>query len=222
MVISITFILLTSFVEAMGFGDWLKDKDEPSGGEIEREFQTEASSDSTEPEPEYSAKDNTETSSEPAEEPTSSSQTSEETSSSGSQLGIQELMNKRAKLEEAIDYVGLLIKNLKDKRTKLVKNIEDELVDIGNLKEKLTKINQFISEEKQGLEDLSAKRSRAEKDADEVGSIVYNMRDRIAEIEINKLVIISETLSPIYFPKKPDVIEAIKGRNSNDISILSF
>ena len=45
MVISITFILLTSFVEAMGFGDWLKDKDEPSGGEIEREFQTEASSD---------------------------------------------------------------------------------------------------------------------------------------------------------------------------------
>jgi chromosome segregation ATPase len=86
-------------------------------------------------------------------------------------------------LEEAIDYVGLLIKNLKDKRTKLVKNIEDELVDIGNLKEKLGKINQFISEEKQGLEDLSAKRSRAEKDADEVGSIVYNMRDRIAEID---------------------------------------
>jgi chromosome segregation ATPase len=86
-------------------------------------------------------------------------------------------------LEEAIDYVGLLIKNLKDKRTKLVKNIEDELVDIGNLKEKLGKINQFIGEEKQGLEDLSAKRSRAEKDADEVGSIVYNMRDRIAEID---------------------------------------
>jgi len=28
MVISITFILLTSFVEAMGFGEWLKDKDE--------------------------------------------------------------------------------------------------------------------------------------------------------------------------------------------------
>ena len=99
MVISITFILLTSFVEAMGFGDWLKDKDEPSGGEIERKFQAEASSDFTEPEPEpeHSAEDNTETSSEPAEEPTSSSQTSEETSSSGSQLGIQELMNKRAK-----------------------------------------------------------------------------------------------------------------------------
>ena len=52
MVISITFILLTSFVEAMGFGDWLKDKDEPSGGEIERKFQAEASSDFTEPEPE--------------------------------------------------------------------------------------------------------------------------------------------------------------------------
>ena len=57
------------------------------------------------------------------------------------------------------------------------------MVDISNLKEKLGKINQFIGEEKQGLEDLSAKRSRAEKDADEVGSIVYNMRDRIAEID---------------------------------------
>ena len=121
MVISITFILLTSFVEAMGFGEWLKDKDEPSGGEIEREFQTEASSGfaEPEPEPERSTEDNTETSSEPAEEPTSQPQTSEESSSSASQLGIQELMNKRAKLEEAIDYVGLLIKNLKDKRTSL-------------------------------------------------------------------------------------------------------
>ncbi len=112
MVISITFILLTSFVEAMGFGEWLKDKDEPSGGEIEKEFQTETSSGfaEPEPEPERSTEDNTETSPEPAEEPTSQSQTSEESSSSASQLGIQELMNKRAKLEEAIDYVGLLHK----------------------------------------------------------------------------------------------------------------
>ncbi|HET9009475.1 MAG TPA: transcriptional regulator, partial [Nitrosarchaeum sp.] len=35
------------------------------------------------------------------------------------EIGIVELMDKRAKLEEAIDYVGLMIKNLKDKRTVL-------------------------------------------------------------------------------------------------------
>ena len=46
---------------------------------------------------------------------------------------------KRAKLEEAIDYVGLMIKNLKDKRTLLEKDVEEEAVDIKNLKEKLTK-----------------------------------------------------------------------------------
>ena len=33
---------------------------------------------------------------------------------SESTIGIGELMGKRAKLEEAIDYVGLMIKNLKD------------------------------------------------------------------------------------------------------------
>lgn len=38
-----------------------------------------------------------------------------------SQIGIGELMGKRAQLEEAIDYVGLMIKNLKDKRTLLEK-----------------------------------------------------------------------------------------------------
>ena len=54
-----------------------------------------------------------------------------------STIGIGELMGKRAKLEEAIDYVGLMIKNLKDKRTMLEKDIEEESVDIKNLKEKL-------------------------------------------------------------------------------------
>jgi len=34
-----------------------------------------------------------------------------------SQIGIGELMDKRARLDEAIDYVGLMIKNLKDKST---------------------------------------------------------------------------------------------------------
>ncbi|MEK6870970.1 MAG: transcriptional regulator, partial [Thermoproteota archaeon] len=49
------------------------------------------------------------------------------------EIGIVELMDKRAKLEEAIDYVGLMIKNLKDKRTVLEKDIEEESVDIKNL-----------------------------------------------------------------------------------------
>ena len=82
---------------------------------------------------------------EPEQETPSYSPTTEETqsysSSQTSQIGIEALMDKRVKLEEAIDYVGLMIKNLKDKRTKLVKNIEDESVDIRNLKEKLTKID---------------------------------------------------------------------------------
>ena len=60
----------------------------------------------------------------------------QETSETGSDIGISSLMNKRAKLEEAIDYVGGLISNLKEKRTKLEKEIEDESVDIKNLKEK--------------------------------------------------------------------------------------
>ena len=49
--------------------------------------------------------------------------------STESTIGIGELMGKRAKLEEAIDYVGLMIKNLKDKRTMLEKDIEEESVD---------------------------------------------------------------------------------------------
>ena len=111
--------------------------------------------------------------SEPQQETTSYSPSAEETAS---QIGIEALMDKRVKLEEAIDYVGLMIKNLKDKRTKLVKNIEDESVDIKNLKEKLTKINQFIQEENEGLQQLTSKRSQVEKDADDVGNIVYGLR----------------------------------------------
>ena len=61
--------------------------------------------------------------------------------------------------------------------------IEDESVDIKNLKEKLTKINQFIQEENDGLQELTRKRSEVEKDADEVGNIVYSLRDKITEID---------------------------------------
>ncbi len=59
-----------------------------------------------------------------------------------SEIGIEELIEKRGKLEEAIDYVGLMIKNLKDKRTLLEKDIEEESVDIKNLKEKLQKVSE--------------------------------------------------------------------------------
>ena len=53
-------------------------------------------------------------------------ETAESSPNSESTIGIGELMGKRAKLEEAIDYVGLMIKNLKDKRTMLEKDIEEE------------------------------------------------------------------------------------------------
>ena len=51
------------------------------------------------------------------------------------------------------------------------------------MKEKLTKINQFIQEENDGLQELTRKRSEVEKDADEVGNIVYSLRDKITEID---------------------------------------
>ena len=37
--------------------------------------------------------------------------------------------------------------------------------------------------------------------------------DNRAEIETRALVTISEFLSPIYLPKKPEIIDAIRGRN---------
>ena len=165
----------------MGLFDVFKDKDDEDdkGGTEEinfESFQNQDNSSGTGEEPE--PKQETTPYSPPAEEtPTNSS------SQTASQIGIEALMDKRAKLEEAIDYVGLMIKNLKDKRTKLVKNIEDESVDIRNLKEKLTKINQFIQEENDGLQDLTSKRSQVEKDADDVGNIVYGLRDKISEID---------------------------------------
>ena len=46
--------------------------------------------------------------------------------------------------------------------------------------------------------------------------------ERTADIETSKLVTISEFLSPINFPKKPEIIEAIKGNAIIEISILSL
>ncbi len=79
----------------------------------------------------------------------------EQVETESSQIGIGELMGKRAKLEEAIDYVGLMIKNLKDKRTLLEKDIEEESVDIKNLKEKLQKVSEYIDEENRGIQELA-------------------------------------------------------------------
>ena len=165
----------------MGLFDIFKDKDDDEGGMAEYENEDNTSRFSSEPEPsERHTEGGDETSSVDSVEPTSYAQPATDL---GSQLGIQELMNKRFKLEEAIDYVGVMIKNLKGKRTKLVKNIEDEIVDITNLKEKLTKINEYIEEENRGLEELKNKRAQVDRDADEVGSIVYNLRDKISDID---------------------------------------
>ena len=101
----------------------------------------------------------------------------------GNDIGIKSLMDKRAKLEEAIDYVGLMIKNLKDKRTKLEKDIEDESVDIKNLKEKLIKVGQYIDEEKLGIRSLTQKRSEVEREADEVGVMINNLREKLSTID---------------------------------------
>ena len=108
---AITFILLSHFIESMGLFDIFKDKDEDegSGGMAE-----ETPSFESEPEPKETP------STEPAEETTSYSQPAEETPSTEpseettsysqtgtavqSQLGIEGLMDKRFKLEEAIDY----------------------------------------------------------------------------------------------------------------------
>ncbi len=100
-----------------------------------------------------------------------------------STIGISELMGKRAKLEEAIDYVGLMIKNLKDKRTMLEKDIEEESVDIKNLKEKLEKVSEYIDEENRGIQQLADKRMKVENEADEVATIINNLRDKLSGID---------------------------------------
>ena len=45
------------------------------------------------------------------------------------------------------------------------------------------KINQFIQDENEGLQELTRKRSEVEKDADDVGNIVYSLKDKISEID---------------------------------------
>ena len=52
------------------------------------------------------------------------------------------------------------------------------------------------------------------------GTIRVEEIDKSAEIETRTLVTISEFLSPIYLPKKPEIIEAISGRNIIDSSMI--
>ena len=115
--------------------------------------------------------------------PPSENRSQTQTSQSEGQIGIRALKDKRVKLEEAIDFVGLMIKNLKDKRTNLEKEIEDESVDIKNLKEKLMKVSEYIEEENQGIQNLTRKRSSVENEADNVGSLINNLRGKLSGID---------------------------------------
>ena len=160
-----------------------KDETEESGGSEmveerpreEQEYSSgEASSDTREAPQESEIKPQ-------VEEPSQESQPG--ASSSTDQIGIRVLMDKRVKLEEAIDYVGLMIKNLKDKRTKLEKDIEDESVDIKNLKEKLMKVSEYIDEENQGIQSLTKKRTAVESEADDVGNLINSLRSKLSGID---------------------------------------
>ena len=129
---------------------------------------------------EKSASDLVEAGSEPAQE-TQNAQDPPQ-SASQTEIGIGNLKDKRVKLEEAVDYVGLLIANLKEKRTRLEKEVEEESVDIKNLRAKLAKVGEYIQEEGQSLQNLSSKRSVVEQQADEVCGIIDNLRGHLAKI----------------------------------------
>ncbi len=170
LIVSVTFysILFTSILVIM-FEKFRKDHvehEESSGSEMVEERPKE--------EPEYNNTEKGVSESQPQTESSSSSE---------GQIGIRALKDKRVKLEEAIDYVGLMIKNLKDKRTNLEKEIEDESVDIKNLKEKLMKVSDYIEEENQGIGNLTRKRGAVEHEADEVGTLINNLRGKLSGID---------------------------------------
>ena len=157
-----------------GLFDQFKDEESGSGGEMveERPPETEQDNESVIQETEYQSG---------SEE--TNSQTEFSTTGSNENIGISSLMNKRAKLEEAVDYVGGLISQLKEKRTSLEKEIEDESVDIKNLKEKLIKVSEYISEETQGIQQLSEKRLSVEKEADDVGHLIVSLKEKLTGID---------------------------------------
>ncbi|HXV65640.1 MAG TPA: hypothetical protein VD731_00230 [Nitrosopumilaceae archaeon] len=173
LIISLTFysILYTPFLVIM-FEKFRKNKEESGGSEMVEERPAEG-------EKSYPEEGISESKISTPSEISSQIQTSQ----SEGQIGIRALKDKRVKLEEAIDYVGLMIKNLKDKRTNLEKEIEDESVDIKNLKEKLMKVSEYIEEENQGIQNLTRKRSAVENEADNVGSLINNLRGKLSGID---------------------------------------
>ena len=111
------------------------------------------------------------------------SQSVSDIGNSSRNIGIGALIDKRSKLEEALDYVGVMIANLKAKRTSLEKDIEDEHVDIKKLKEKLLKANSFIDEEDKGITQLTQKRALVEQEADDIGNLIINLRDKLSGVD---------------------------------------
>lgn len=101
----------------------------------------------------------------------------------GDSLGIGELMNKRAKLEDAVDYVGVMITNLRDKRTGLEKEIEDESVEIKNIHEKLVKVQEYIETERQGIESLKVRRASVDAYANKAAERMNALRGLISELD---------------------------------------
>ena len=92
-----------------GLFDRLKDEDSEGSEMVEER-------------PSYEEPETTESLSDNEQSPSVNDvQESVEQTSSRSDIGISSLMDKRAKLEEAIDYVGMMISNLKEKRTGLEK-----------------------------------------------------------------------------------------------------
>lgn len=99
------------------------------------------------------------------------------------QIGINLLIDKRIKLDEAIDSLGLIILRLREKRTVLEKQIEDTSVDLKNLRGKIGSVTQYIDEERKGLDSLSMRRSIVEQEADNLGRLVGSLRENIAQMD---------------------------------------
>ena len=51
------------------------------------------------------------------------------------------------------------------------------------MKEKLVKVREYINEENKGIDDLTRKRSQVESDADEVGNIINDLRNKLSGID---------------------------------------
>ena len=98
-------------------------------------------------------------------------------------LGISELMAKRTRLEDAVDYVGIMITNLREKRTGLAKEIEEESIEIDNIHEKLIKVQEYIDGERRGLETLKERRASVDSSANQAAERMNTLRILISELD---------------------------------------